>query len=52
MSFRRFCEYNQEYSDNKGRKGLCSSMRALVDFEKENPGIAKKYFDVEFESWK
>lgn len=52
MSFRRFCEYNQEYSDNKGRKGLCSSMRALVDFEKEYPEIAKKYFDVEFESWK
>ncbi|MCI7605226.1 MAG: hypothetical protein MSS69_00545 [Spirochaetales bacterium] len=46
-SFRQYCEANQEYAANP--KELCASMRALIDFEKENPDIAKKYFDLRFD---
>ena len=47
MSFRYFCEANQALHKTEGT--LCSSMRAMVDFEKENPEIAAKYFDLWFE---
>lgn len=44
-SFREFCELNQSY---KKKKGLCSSMKALVEFENKYPEIAKEYFDIKF----
>lgn len=46
MTFREFCEANQELHKSKGT--LCSSMQALVDFEKEFPEIAQRYFDIRF----
>ncbi|ORT99296.1 hypothetical protein D081_2025 [Anaerovibrio sp. JC8] len=46
MSFRDFCNANQALHKTKGT--LCSSMKALTDFEKEYPEIAAKYFDVRF----
>ena len=47
MSFRQFCEACQKYHKNK--KTLCSSYRAMLEFEKENPEIAKAYFDLRYE---
>jgi len=47
MSFRQFCEANQQL--HKRADTLCSSMKAMVDFEEEHPEIAKKYFDLRFE---
>lgn len=49
MSFRYFCEANQALRTNKS---LCATMQALVDFEKDNPEIAKKYFDLRYEDFK
>ena len=46
MSFRDFCVANQALHKTKGT--LCSSMKALTEFEKEYPEIAAKYFDVKF----
>lgn len=52
-SFRQFCEANQEIVKTEGK--ICSSMKALIDFETEYPEIAKEYFDLRFdqmpESW-
>lgn len=48
MSFRQFCEANQALHKNKDT--LCSSMKALVEFEKEYPKLASKYFDLRFDS--
>ena len=48
MSFRQFCEANQLLHKNKDT--LCSSMKALKDFENKYPDIAKKYFDLRFDS--
>ena len=48
MSFRQFCEANQELF--KG-SGLCAPMRAMTLFEKENPEIAKQYFDMRFDDY-
>ena len=48
MSFRQFCEANQLLHKNKST--LCSSMKALVEFENENPEIANKFFDLRFDS--
>lgn len=45
-SFREFCKANQEYS--KSEK-LCTSYRAMLDFEKENKEIAEKYFDLRYD---
>lgn len=45
MSFREFCEANQKYCKSDM---LCSSMRPLVEFEKEYPEIAAKYFDLKY----
>ena len=47
MSFRDFCELNQEVHKNKGT--LCSSMDAMRKFEKMYPDSAK-YFDMRFEN--
>lgn len=46
MSFRFFCEANQELHKDKGTQ--CSSYKAMVEFENEHPEIAKKYFDLKF----
>lgn len=43
MSFREFCELDQESCQS-----FCSAMRALTDFEKEYPQIAKRYFDIKY----
>ena len=48
MSFRQFCEANQALKKTKDGT-LCSTMKAMVDFEKEYPEIAKKFFDVRME---
>lgn len=47
MSFRQFCEANQFYKKNQNT--ICSSLQCMLDFEKENPEIAKRYFDVRME---
>ena len=49
MSFRQFCEANQALHKTKGT--LCSSMKALVEFENEYPEIARKYFDLCFDNY-
>lgn len=46
-SFREFCIANQAY--HKNASTLCSAYKAMNDFEREYPEIAKKYFDVRFE---
>lgn len=47
-SFRQYCEANQALVKTEGH--ICSSMRALLDFEKEYPDIAEKYFDLRFDT--
>lgn len=49
MSFRQFCEANQ--SLKKDSSTLCSCMEALLDFEKEYPEVAKRYFNLRFDSF-
>jgi hypothetical protein len=46
-SFRQFCVANQEYHKNKNT--LCAAYKAMIEFEKEFPEIAKFYFDLRFE---
>lgn len=46
MSFRQYCELNQEM---KKTKGYCSAYKAMLDFEKSYPDVAKKYFNMRFE---
>lgn len=48
-SFRQFCEANQAVVKRKNFQ--CASYRAMVDFEKEHPEIAKKYFDLRFDEF-
>lgn len=48
MSFRQFCEANQALF--KG-SGLCAPKRAMTLFEKDNPEIAKQYFDLRFDDY-
>lgn len=48
MSFRQFCEANQKLHKTQGT--LCSAMKSLMDFEKDNPEIAAKYFDMHWEA--
>jgi len=48
MTFREFCEANQAYHNNPST--LCSAYKAMLDFEKEFPYIAKKYFDLRYET--
>ena len=49
MSFRQFCEANQALRANQEK--LCSSMRALTNFEKAHPDIAKEYFDIRYDDY-
>ena len=46
MSFREFCTTNQDYAKNQDV--LCSCYRAMIDFEKQFPEIAKNYYDLKF----
>ena len=46
-SFRQYCEANQALVKTEGY--ICSSMRALLDFENEYPAIAARYFDLRFD---
>lgn len=48
-SFREYCQANQDLVKTEGH--ICSSMRALLDFEKEFPEIAERYFDLRFDSY-
>lgn len=52
MSFRQFCEANQVYElehhkNSRGSKAYYS----MLDFEREFPKIAKKYFNLRFEDF-
>ena len=47
QSFRQYCETNQALVKTEGH--ICSSMRALIDFEKKHPEIAAKYFDLRYD---
>lgn len=49
MSFRQFCEANQAL--HKTKNTLCSSMKAMTLFEQDSPEIAKKYFDLRYDSY-
>lgn len=46
-SFREYCEANQEYKKNQNT--LCSSMKTMLEFEREHPDIAEKYFDMKWD---
>lgn len=46
-SFRQFCVANQDYKKNKETN--CSAYQAMLDFERDFPDIAEKYFDLRFE---
>lgn len=46
-SFREFCIANQECKKDQSKN--CSSYQAMLDFEKDFPEIATKYFDLKFE---
>ncbi len=48
MSFREFCEANQKL---RKTDKLCSAMEALTSFEKKNPQIASKYFDLKYSNY-
>lgn len=48
-SFRQYCVANQEYAKG-GMSGIpCSAYKAMIDFEKEHPDIAKEYFDLRYD---
>lgn len=47
LSFRQFCEKNQQYHKNSSTK--CSAMQSMEEFETEHPEIAKRYFDLRYE---
>ena len=49
MSFRQFCEANQALIRTDA---LSAPMKALMIFEKDNPEIAKKYFDLRYEDYR
>lgn len=50
-SFRQYCEANEEYHmrANPTSTKNCSCFQTMLDFEKEFPEIAKKYFDLRME---
>lgn len=50
MSYREFCEANQFYHKNKDT--LCLAYKSMIDFEKEYPKVAEKYFDLKYEKLK
>ena len=47
-SFRQYCEANEEYHkrNNPNSKVNCACYQAMLDFEKEFPKIAEKYFNL------
>ena len=47
MSFRQFCKANQELKKNPDV--LCSTMKAMIEFETEYPELSKRYFDIRME---
>lgn len=47
-SFREYCEANQALVKTPGH--ICSSMKALIDFESKYPDVAKRYFDLRFDT--
>lgn len=47
MSFRAFCEANQALVKTQN---LCAPYKAMLEFENDYPEIAKKYFDLRFET--
>ena len=49
-SFRQYCEANQALHKTKGT--YCASMKSMMEYEAEYPEIAKKYFDLRFDSFK
>jgi hypothetical protein len=49
MSFREFCEANQAL--RKDQTTLCSTKKAMVEFEKLHPDIAAKYFDLRYDNY-
>ena len=49
MSFRQFCEANQAIMKTDS---ISAPMRALRLFERENPDIAKKYFDIRYADYR
>lgn len=46
MTFREFCIANEKL--RKVKAGHCSAYQAMLDFERENPELAKEYFDIRF----
>ncbi len=50
-SFRQYCEANEEYHmrNNPNSAKNCSCFQTMLDFEKEFPEIAEKYFDLRME---
>ena len=46
MTFREFCIANEKR--RKVKAGHCSAYQAMLDFERENPELAKEYFDIRF----
>ena len=48
-SFRQYCQANQDLVKTEG--AICSSMKALIDFEDEYPEIAEQYFDLRFDEY-
>ena len=48
-SFREYCLTNQQYKKNQDT--LCSSMIAMLEFEKDFPEIAEQYYDIKWSDW-
>ncbi len=46
MSFREFCVAHQGL--RKDQSTICTTYKAMLDFENEYPEIAKKYFDLKY----
>lgn len=46
-SFREFCIANQAYKKNQ--ETYCAAYQTMIDFEKQFPEIASKYFDLRFD---
>lgn len=48
MSFMEFCERSQALSSTSH---LCAPMKSMIEFQKEYPEIAKKYFNVKWQKY-
>lgn len=51
QSFRQYCENNEKYHKKMSPNSInnCSCYQTMLDFEKEFPEIANKYFDLRME---